>query len=160
MGLTLPSEAQWEYACRAGSDSRWWTGNERETLEQQKAVNLADAAAARTGARWSGIAEWPEFDDGYAAHAPVGSFAANPFGLHDVHGNVSEWCLDGYSPRFYANSPEENPLAPPESSASRVNRGGSFFVGPSFTRSSARKSVPPTNAGVDLGVRPARRIQD
>lgn len=160
LGLTLPSEAQWEYACRAGSDSRWWTGNERETLEQQKAVNLADAAAARTGAKWSGIAEWPEFDDGYAAHAPVGSFAANPFGLHDVHGNVSEWCLDGYSPRFYANSAEENPLAPPESSASRVNRGGSFFVGPSFTRSSARKSVPPTNAGVDLGVRPARRIQD
>ncbi|NOT29666.1 MAG: protein kinase, partial [Planctomycetes bacterium] len=99
LGLSLPSEAQWEYGARGGTSSVWWPGDERQKLIG--AVSLADQAAARGGATWSDIKDWPELDDGFVVHAPVERFAPNPFGLHNVHGNVWEWCLDGYDIDFY-----------------------------------------------------------
>lgn len=157
-GLVLPSEAQWEYAARAGSTGVWWTGSERESLLEQKAANLADQAAARAGATYPSIKDWPELDDGFATHAPVDRYAANLFGLHSVHGNVWEWCLDGYDQGFYGKSPVLDPLNPSEGAASRVYRGGSFNYSAISARSAGRGNSTPPSADDDLGLRPARVI--
>ncbi|MFT7484543.1 MAG: sulfatase modifying factor 1, partial [Candidatus Paceibacteria bacterium] len=156
--LVLPSEAQWEYGARAGSDSVWWTGSTRESLRTQEAANLADQAAARAGATWAAIKDWPELDDGFAVHAPVTSFAANAFGLYNVHGNVWEWCLDGNDPSFYLNSPLLDPLSAVEGAAFRVTRGGGFNHAASSARSAVRSNDTPAIAGNILGLRPARVI--
>jgi formylglycine-generating enzyme required for sulfatase activity len=159
-GLTLPSEAQWEYACRAGTDTPWWTGRERETLLEQEAANLADQSAARAGAPWASIRDWPELDDGYSLHAPIGSHAANLFGLHEVIGNLWEWCLDGYDKSFYLRSPALDPVMPPASSYTRMYRGGGFAFTAADSRSARRGSNPPAAAEITLGVRPARPLGD
>ena len=156
MGLSLPTEAQWEYAARGGTTSVWWTGNERETLRMEKAANLADQAAKRTGAIWRAIEDWPELDDGYAFHAPVNTLAPNPFGLHHVHGNVREWCLDGHY--FYSGSAKKDPLGEPSGSSARVPRGGSFFGSAAGARSADRDVVTPMTAYDALGFRPARAL--
>jgi formylglycine-generating enzyme required for sulfatase activity len=112
LGLELPTEARWERGAHGGTDTPWWTGVERETL--MGALNLADQAAQRGNATWAEIADWPELDDGWTVHAAVGSFRANAFGLHDVHDNVWEWCLDGYDDGFYSRGAAEDPMrAPP-----------------------------------------------
>jgi formylglycine-generating enzyme required for sulfatase activity/serine/threonine protein kinase len=156
MGLSLPSEAQWEYAARGGTDTPWWTGAERESLAESRAANLADQAAARAGAPWPSIADWPELDDGYAVHAPVGTFAANPLGLHDVHGNVWESCLDGYDPGSYERGSGTDPVVPWEGAEYRVIRGGCYSNSADFARSAFRDGNAPQHAGSDVGVRPAR----
>ena len=98
LGLALPSEAQWERAARGGRSTACWTGQERESLRDN--VNLADQTAKKAGAIWQSIAEWPDLEDGSVVHCAVGKYAANGFGLHEVAGNVWEWCLDGYDFRF------------------------------------------------------------
>ncbi len=155
-GLTLPSEAQWEYAARAGTRSPWSSGDERESLVG--VANLADRSAGRAGGRFSAIAEWPELDDGFAAHAPVGSLAANPWGFHDVHGNVWEWCLDGYWTRFYDQSEGPDPVAPAGTARMCVNRGGGFATGARSARSSNRDPLKSDTIMGAVGVRPARAL--
>lgn len=158
VGLTLPSEAQWEYGCRAGTTSAWWTGGDRESLRRRWAANIADQTAARAGVKWPGIADWPELDDGHSMSAPIGSFSANAFGLHDVAGNVWEWCLDGYSEDFYARSPVLDPVAPWNGRAERVYRGGSFSYSAEHCRSARRAFDAPTIASLNLGLRAARGL--
>jgi len=157
MQLTLPSEAQWEYGARAGTGTVWWTGDARETL--RGAVNLADRTAASNGAPWSETQDWPDLEDGYVMHAPVDAHRANAFGLHGVHGNVWEWCLDGFDSAFYRQSPARDPVCPPASSASRVNRGGCFANAAANARSANRPSDAPQVADRYLGLRPARAIR-
>jgi len=157
LGLALPSEAQWEYGARAGTTTVWWTGNERDSLEG--AANLPDRAAARAGAPWPSVRDWPELDDGWAIHAPVGSFAPNPFGLHDVHGNCWEWCQDGYEGHFYGRPAGKDPLSSPESSADRVLRGGAFIDTAAQARSAYRSHNSPLLVTDNLGLRPARNIE-
>jgi formylglycine-generating enzyme required for sulfatase activity/serine/threonine protein kinase len=154
---TLPSEAQWEYAARAGTKTPWWTGAVRESL--LGAVNLADQTAARSGSPWPDIQDWPELDDGYEVHAPVGALRPNGFGLHGVHGNVWEWCADGFETAFYRQSPTLDPLCPPASSTTRVNRGGCFANAAALARVANRGSDAPSVADRYLGVRPAMAIQ-
>ena len=156
LGLSLPSEAQWEYGTRAGTSSVWWTGNERETL--RGAANLADQAAARAGAQWGDIQDWPELDDGYAAHAPVNTFRPNPFGLFNVHGNVFEWCLDGDVVEFYRRQTTKDPVSLPEESRFRVLRGGASNTGAVGLRSAARGNDDSASVSTLLGLRPARAL--
>jgi formylglycine-generating enzyme required for sulfatase activity/serine/threonine protein kinase len=155
-GLALPSEAQWERGARGGSDTPWWTGADRESLRGK--VNLADQTAKRAGAPWGGINDWPDLEDGDVVHTEVGRYAANAFGLHEVAGNVWEWCLDGYDVGFYGRSPNKDPVSPPAGSRSRVNRGGGFNDAASYARSALRVSDPPENRVNYLGLRPARGI--
>ncbi|TAJ19121.1 MAG: hypothetical protein EPO68_06765 [Planctomycetota bacterium] len=157
--LELPSEPQWEYAARAGTSDPWWTGRERESL--RGAANIGDASAARAGANWPGLDEWPEFDDGFPLDAPVGRFRANAFGLHDVMGNVQEWCRDGYglypTERDASGSPRTRMLDT-EGRFAPVIRGSSFGYGPSTARV-ARREAGEVGFGTNfLGVRPVLRL--
>ena len=154
LDLALPSEAQWEYAVRAGTASVWWTGNERESL--RGAVNIADRSGARAGGDWPDVAEWPDLDDGHGVHAPVNTLWANPFGLHHMLGNVWEWCQDGYD--LYQQPVPRDAVWEPKGSPDRVARGGSFALGVAFLRSAYRSHDPPDVSGSTLGLRPARRI--
>ncbi|MEM7516001.1 MAG: SUMF1/EgtB/PvdO family nonheme iron enzyme, partial [Planctomycetota bacterium] len=119
LGLTLPTEAQWEYAARAGTEDPWWTGPNPESLEG--AANLADGFARRMGAPWPPADLEPvPWEDGFIATSPVGYYRANPFGLHDVHGNVWEWTSDDFA----------NYILPTrEGSGARVYAGGPQIVG-------------------------------
>jgi formylglycine-generating enzyme required for sulfatase activity len=156
LALQLPTEAQWEYAARAGSPAPWWTGDERSSLEG--ACNVADRAAKRVGANWPGIDDWVELDDGFAIHAPCDSFLPNPFGLHNVHGNVWEWCRDSYGTYDLPVNPGDgerlggNPTF-------RVSRGGSFFHAASHARSANRNNSSPDTRSNHLGLRPAAALQ-
>ncbi|HIG12803.1 MAG: bifunctional serine/threonine-protein kinase/formylglycine-generating enzyme family protein [bacterium] len=156
--LRLPSEAEWEYGTRGGRSTVWWTGDERESLKTQAAANIADQAAQRWGNLWGDIQDWPELNDGFVVHAPVDSFSPNPFGLHHVHGNVSEWCLDGWEVSSYSAAARPNPVWPTDGASSRVRRGGDFSSKAFFARSARRYYNSPDNQDSLLGLRPARGI--
>jgi formylglycine-generating enzyme len=133
----LPTEAEWEYAARAGTTTPWWTGALPEAVAT--AGNTADASLREKVPRARWAAAWK---DGNAFVAPVGSFAPNAFGLRDVHGNVGEWCLDWYGADTYAKSPVDDPLGPATGSF-RVSRGGSFWNDAAQNRSAQRPAAKP-----------------
>lgn len=123
-GKSLPTEAQWEYAARAGNDGNFFPwGNERNP-DNQWLQNI-----------WQGTFPIQDTgDDGFRTTAPVSSFPANDFGLYDMSGNVWEWCADYYQPDYYHSSPLKNPSGPDSSFdpqepgiVKRVQRGGSFM---------------------------------
>jgi formylglycine-generating enzyme required for sulfatase activity len=145
----LPTEAEWEYACRAGGTAKYWLGDDPEWL----AVigNVADGTAKEKYPDWPTI----KAKDGYVFTAPVGRFRANPFGLFDVHGNVLEWCSDGYESEYYKQSPVDDPKGPSQA-ASRVIRGGCWGNDPRYCRSAFRDGYAPDNRGGDVGFRVAR----
>ncbi len=118
--------------------------------------NLSDAYARSHGGEPWGA--WEDWDDGNTCHAAVGSYAANPFGLHDVVGNVGEWCRDGYSGKFYPAGEARDPVTDPALWPNRVARGGSFNVPAIHARSWQRSGDTPENEDFDLGLRPARHI--
>jgi formylglycine-generating enzyme required for sulfatase activity len=147
LGLALPTEAQWEYAARAGTETPWWCGAAKESVA--RAGNLADVKYAAGINRMVITEAW---SDGYMGPAPVGRFDPNPFGLYDVIGNVFEWCEDHYD--SYLPSPIESSTG----SRDRVYRGGSFGTPAVMARSANRVHFPATSNDDDLGVRPARSI--
>jgi len=151
-GLVLPTEAQWEYACRAGSGTPWSTGSTAASLRGH--ANLADLTSQRAGSAWP---IEPEFDDGHVVHAPVGSFAPNGFGLFDMHGNVWEWCQDGSGTYDVARRPGDG-LRLEANAERRVSRGGSFAFPAADARSAYRFFDSPGTTDANLGLRPARPV--
>ncbi|MFT4542826.1 MAG: serine/threonine protein kinase/formylglycine-generating enzyme required for sulfatase activity [Planctomycetota bacterium] len=156
LGLQLPSEAQWEFGARAGTASVWASGSDVLSLEGM--ANIADEFLRREGSSLEFRTE-AGFEDGHCVHSPVGSFEANAFGLHDVHGNLWEWCLDGWCDNYYSSSPKEDPVCPPGTGKTNVWRGGSFDWSAVFARSALRDDGARTGASPTLGVRPAKAIQ-
>jgi len=155
LGLVLPSEAQWEYGCRGGTSSPWWSGEDQEGLEG--VANLSDQYGKENGNE--SFSTWDAWlDDGSTTHAEVGTYGANPFGLHDVHGNVWEWCLDGYD-SGYTHATALDPVSSPDASVLVVFRGGGFNSTARYARSANRLNSP-SLADDFLGVRPARVITE
>ncbi|MBI4882372.1 MAG: SUMF1/EgtB/PvdO family nonheme iron enzyme [Planctomycetes bacterium] len=155
LDLQLPTEAQWEYACRAGSATAWWCGS--AIADVQGAGNLADRFCREHG----GPTTWTyeeALDDGHVVHAPVGSYRPNAFGLHDTIGNVWEWCRDGFGEyRFPAAAGDG--LRQVEGARYRVFRGGAFSIFAYQARSSTREGFSADYRFNSLGLRPARALE-
>ncbi|MCP4378887.1 MAG: formylglycine-generating enzyme family protein, partial [bacterium] len=137
--VRLPSEAQWEYACRAGSGARYCFGNAREQLADYASYTESNSSDKK----------FPQY--------VIRGKKSNAFGLYDMHGNVAEWCRDLYDPDFYKNSPRVDPvnITPHPSGSIGVYRGGSFLASDTC-RSAERQSgiVPPRSSPVmHLGFR-------
>ena len=145
----LPTEAEWEYACRAGTTTPYFHGHDPEGTAQ--VGNVADAVFA---------AQFPELEsaiqtsDGYAYTSPAGSFSPNSFGVYDMHGNVWEWCADWFDMEYYANSPTNDPPGP-AIGEERVYRGGGWFNCARGFRSASRSGDLPENRHLTLGFRVA-----
>jgi formylglycine-generating enzyme required for sulfatase activity len=106
--------------------------------------------------------EWDEhpapFDDGWIVHAPVGALRANAFGLHDVHGNVREWCLDRFAEYRSATPQPGDGRREPPTVGLRVTRGGSFAYGPAVARAAMRGVQAEDFSKGDLGLRAVRAL--
>ncbi len=121
----LPTEAEWEYACRAGTTTWYQWGDDPDRGKGW--CNASDMTAKKTWPfPWLGKSVF-NWEDGFVFTAPVGSFKANAFGLHDMHGNVREWCQDWYGP--YKEGDQTDP-AGPDSGRHRVLRGGGWTMAP------------------------------
>jgi formylglycine-generating enzyme required for sulfatase activity len=144
----LPTEAEWEYAARAGTRTRYYSGNDPQSL--LKAANIFAADTAKSWPKWKDYALGGY--DGFEFTAPVGSFAPNALGLYDMHGNAWEWCADWYGEDFYAQSPGRDPLGP-ASGRVRVRRGGSWHTWSFYARSSYRNWNSPETRYTLVGMR-------
>ena len=103
----LPTEAEWEYACRAGTTTRYFSGDDPETLA--KVGNVADGTYKATFPQDKFTIK---ASDGYVFTAPVGQFKSNAFGLYDMHGNAWQWCADWCGDDYYGKSPADDPKGP------------------------------------------------
>jgi serine/threonine protein kinase/formylglycine-generating enzyme required for sulfatase activity len=150
-GMQLPTEAQWEYACRAGSTTPWPCVEDELVAH----ANVADESARQAGVT-NDVADW---DDGFSLHAPVGSFLANAFGMHDMQGNVAEWCFDEVGDYQGPVRQGDGLHTQVLFAGQRMIRGGSFGFPASLARSANRGAHEPSVRNTDSGVRPARTIR-
>ena len=147
----LPTEAEWEYAARAGTNTvRYWGDDSDETCQY---ANVHDQTSKRNiEFDW----EPHNCDDGYAVTAPVGRFKPNGFGLYDMLGNVWEWCEDIYDKNAYGKHNRNDPVVT-SGGSSRVGRGGSWGSRPGYVRSADRRWNNPAGRNGILGFRLFRR---
>jgi len=139
----LPTEAEWEYACRAGSRTAFSWGESE--ADAGRYANLADRAARRLKPEWTMALD---AEDGNPVASKVGSYLPNAWGLHDMHGNVWEWCQDWFGP--YEPGRVLDPTGPPNFGAStpiRVLRGGAWTSLPVYARSASRSCYDPAKSG-------------
>jgi formylglycine-generating enzyme required for sulfatase activity len=129
----LPTEAEWEYVCRAGSTTQYPTGDDKSSLIGL--ANIFDLDAAKNWPKWQQFSL--PIHDGFSFAAPVGKFLPNSFGVFDMHGNVWEWTNDLYGEKYYTHSPPNDPKGPVDGVV-RVRRGGSWHTWPLYARCSFR----------------------
>ena len=148
----LPTEAEWEYSCRAGTNSRYYFGDDPEEL-----IHFANGADADRKTIMPTDASFPFLSghDGYPWTAPVGKFRPNAFGLYDMHGNVWEWCSDKFDENYYKHSPEDDPQGPGTGS-SYVLRGGAYHDTPDPLRCAYRINDPPSHRSFSSSFRVVR----
>lgn len=128
-----PTEAEWEYCCRAGSETRYCFGDDES--------KLGDYA-------WYG-------DNSNEKTHPVGKKIPNAWGIYDMHGNVYEWCQDWYDSDYYDSSPDTDPQGP-SSESDRVGRGGGWDGSADDSRSANRRSTYPSRRYESIGLRLVR----
>jgi formylglycine-generating enzyme required for sulfatase activity len=150
----LPTEAEWEYACRAGSAARSPFIDNPDGLAA--VGNVADATGKEKFPDWT----WAvAAHDGFVFTAPVGRFDPNAWGLFDMYGNVWEWCWDGYAADYYRKSPMEDPQGV-DGASDRMSRGGGWSSGPGHCRSAERGRFAQAYRFNHLGFRLARNMAD
>lgn len=145
--VRLPTEAQWEYACRAGTSTAFNTGDKftrkNANFNGKYIYGLGDLTLQET-------TPWP------VKLMAIRNFKPNPWGLYDMHGNVAEWCRDWYGPYgFEKDDPKEqvkDPAGPPQGTR-RILRGGSWRTKPTTCRSAAREAALPEDKADDIGLR-------
>jgi formylglycine-generating enzyme required for sulfatase activity len=128
--VSLPTEAQWEYACRADTKTIYSFGDKAE--KRNKHANYCEKSC-EFDLSWKDKSH----DDGYGFTAPVGSYKPNAWGLYDMHGNVYEWCRDWYDKSFYSRAKNVDPENTTRARY-RVIRGGSWFSFAQFCRAASR----------------------
>ncbi len=140
-GYRMPTEAEWEFACRAGTSTIYWTGDQSDLLSQ---------------AAWNG-------SNSVKRTHPIGELKANPFGLFDVHGHVWEWVQDAWGAKYYeqfALQAAIDPDGPLSGDSQRVIRGGDWYLSiPFMFRSPCRLSEPPTVHNYGVGIRVALSVE-
>lgn len=149
----LPSEAEFEYALRGGTRSRYWWGDGTPTHPVENLTGSGDRS--RSGRRWSHA--FRGYRDGYWGPAPVMSFAANPFGLYDINGNVSEWVLDCWHDN-YIRAPGDGSAWINPGCRSRVVRGGSWGSSPDQVDSAYRQGSSGDARSGRVGFRVVREL--
>ena len=156
----LPNEAEWEHACRAGSNSRFFGGDDDKSL--QAFANILDQSALNLLENQTLAASW---NDQFPNTSPVGAFQANGFGIFNMAGNVWEWCADRYATNNHAtdNTGKGNPLTIDPTGAEfgdqRVLRGGSWLSLPRDARSATRDAGVPTTIQNNIGFRVVREVR-
>jgi formylglycine-generating enzyme required for sulfatase activity len=145
-GYRLPTEAEWEYACRAGTGTPFWWGN---TITPAQANYDCRSAYGKDGKK---------YEDSYRPRTtPVGKFKPNDWGLYDMHGNLLQWCQDWYGKDYHKESDKKDPQGP-NSGTLRVLRGGSWFNFPRYCRAAYRSGFAPANRQDSFGCRLLLRL--
>ena len=170
----LPTEAEWEYACRAATETLWSCGYKESSLKDHawyydptnategRYVEVkVDMSHPRDGGNDGSFTrtEWrpPEYLGPRQGQA-VGTKLPNSWGLHDMHGNVAEWVQDVYSSSFYRSSPKADPIRTGSSGLPRVARGGFYDNEATWVRSACREPADPWKGYPHIGFRLVREV--